>query len=449
MIHRAQSSIFSRIVVLSIGLALLLVAALWLLTDRTIRNTLDENARQAVDLDLAGLVDIYASGGGEELQRRIADRLALTPTDGTVPHYLLLGPGGQRLAGDLDHWPALDPAVSESGRIVIGRATPAFARSTLLAPDKRLLVAHEADDALPLLQRVALSFAAGGLLFALVVGLFARVTTRRLQCRIGVINAAFQTGDSGFMDACEQKAAPDEIDELASHSAAALARVQRLMEAYRDSSDQVAHEIRTPLTHLDNKLVKALAADPEAGIAQELQAARGEIRSLVHTLESLLDIASSNARRGDPHSLRPVNLSRLSSRICELYSDSAEESGHEFSWDIRPGVVIDGEEDQLARLITNLLDNAFKYVPSGGRIDMSLEPGPVLVVEDDGPGIPAGDRERIFDRFYRSADAARDSHGAGLGLSLAKAIAERHGLALSLEMKDRGTRFVVRGEMAG
>src|SRR3546814_12826752 len=85
-------------------------------------------------------------------------------------------------------------------------------------------------------------------------------------------------------------------------------------------------------------------------------------------LESPLDIAASKARQGDRHGLRPVDLSDLVTRICELYADSAEESGHDFGWTVEPGVIFRGEEVQLSQLVTNLLDNAFKYVHAGGRV---------------------------------------------------------------------------------
>ena len=373
---------------LAIGLSVALLLGLWVLTDRTIRGTLDASAREAVDLDLAGLVDIHASGGQDELVRRIDDRLAIKPADGGTPHYLLSDGRGGRIAGDIAAWPSLDPAISEAGLVRLGEGTEAYARATQLGPDLRLAVAHEAADAAPLLQRVALVFLAGGVVFVLVIGVFSRLSMDRLRRRITRINAAYREPGRVRLGALTAAERPDEIDELAAHSASALARLSSLMEAYRDASDQIAHEIRTPLMHLDGRLVKALATDPPTETAKRLLEARGEIRRLVGTLESLLDIAASKAHQGDRHGLKPLNLSAMVERICELYQDSAEESGHAFTWRITPGIKLEGEESQLGRLVTNLLDNAFKYVPEGGRVMLTLDPGPVLVVEDDGPGVP-------------------------------------------------------------
>ena len=430
---------------LAIGLSVALLLGLWLLTDRTIRGTLDASAREAVDLDLAGLVDIHASGGQDELVRRIGDRLAIKPADGGTPHYLLSDDRGARIAGDIAAWPSLDPAISEAGLVRLGEGTEAYARATQLGPDLRLVVAHEAADAAPLLQRVALVFLAGGAVFVLVIGVFSRLSMDRLRRRITRINAAYREPGRVRLGALAAAERPDEIDELAAHSASALARLSSLMEAYRDASDQIAHEIRTPLMHLDGRLVKALATDPPPETAKRLLEARGEIRRLVGTLESLLDIAASKAHQGDRHGLKPLNLSSMVERICELYQDSAEESGHAFTWRITPGIKLEGEESQLGRLVTNLLDNAFKYVPEGGRVTLTLDPGPVLVVEDDGPGVPEAERERIFERFYRSEGQRGNLSGSGLGLALARAIAERHRLTLVLEPAASGARFRLSG----
>lgn len=413
-----------------------------MLTDQTIRSTLDHSARRAVDVDLAGLVDIYATSGRAELVRRIEDRLAITPRDGSASHYLLTDIGGARVAGDVRTWPKLDPAISESGAIRLGEGTSAYARATLLAPDLRLLVARETSDNGALRLHVALVFLGGGAFFIVLVGLLGRVAAGRLHWRIQRLNLAFRESDEAQLSAMAPRGRADEIHELTGHSAAALARQKRLVDAYRDASDQIAHEIRTPLMHLDGRLTKALAAGPVEPVAAQLLEARGDIKRLVAMLESLLDIAASKARRGDRRGLKRFDLSDMVTRICELYADSAEESGHDFTWDVAPGISFDGEEMQLTQLVTNLLDNAFKYVPRGGGVRLTLAPGPVLTVADDGPGVPEAEREKIFDRFHRSADAG-DAPGSGLGLALARAIAERHELTLTLAPSDRGARFVV------
>ena len=414
------------------------------MTDHTIRTTSRASIEEAVDVDLAGLVDIYASGGQAELVQRIGDRLAITPAGRSQPHYLLTDGDGARITGDLKRWPDLDPKVSELGEVTVLDEVSVLARATQLGPDLRIVVAYETGQADPLLRRIAWLFLAGGAIFVLLVGLFGRYAARSLQTRIEQINAAFRNPETVRAVATPGSARRyDEIDELADHSARSLERLRRLLEAYRETSDQIAHEIRTPLMHLDQRLVKALAEPLPDNVSQKLVESRDEIRRIVGMLESLLDIASSKARMGDRHGLAPVDLSELTTRVCNLYADSAEESNHSFEWQIEPGVWFDGEESQLTRLVTNLLDNAFKYVPEGGRIVLTLGPGPELIVTDDGPGVPPAHAAHIFERFYRADDGGAAPTGAGLGLALAKALAERHGLTITLEPVDKGASFRV------
>lgn len=429
----ARRSIFSRLVAAAIMLSLVLLAGLWGLTHQSVSNTLQEAAEAEVDVDIAGLVDIYATGGRAELEARIADRLALIPTEGAAPHYLLADDRGRVIAGDLARWPALDPAVSESGVITIGANSRGFARAVQLGPNLRMVVARSIDIEAPVLSSITTAFVGGGVVFILLVGLLGRLAALGLQRRIERINLAFREPQDGSVLALHRPGRGDEIDELTAHSAAALDRVNDLLAAYKDTSEQLAHEIRTPLSHLDNRLVKALAEQPDESIAQRLVEARGEIRRIVQTLESLLDIAASKAHRGDRRGLVPVDLSALVTDICDLYAGSAEENGLELRWNVAPDVTIHGDERQLSRLVTNMLDNALKYVPHGGRIAVTLEPGPVLVVADDGPGVQPQDRDRIFERFFRGSGCNDETSGSGLGLALAQAIAERHGLAVRLE----------------
>ncbi|HBQ55194.1 MAG TPA: ATP-binding protein, partial [Erythrobacter sp.] len=209
----------------------------------------------------------------------------------------------------------------------------------------------------------------------------------RLKRRIARINRTLSHPDELASMPELPRQTRDEIDELAANSAQVILRVRNLLEAHSDTTDRLAHEIRTPLTHLDARLVKALETQPDEQVTRRLTEARSEIRRLVSMLESLLDIAWSKARLSDRSMLTPVDMSALVTNLCELYADSAEDAGLVLQWEVEPGVVLDGDEAQLGRLLANLLDNALKYVPRGGTIRVTLGDGPVLVVADDGPGI--------------------------------------------------------------
>lgn len=449
---RFRHSIFARLVLTAILVSVGVTLLLWVVTVTTLDRSSRAALVRAVDVDLAGMADIHASGGQEELERRIADRLALSVDDGNAPHYMVADGAGRRLAGDIGSWPQLSARLSEAGYITLGRGKPAYARATQLAPDLKLLVAREYGHDSALARQIGLAFLAAGALAAVAVGIVGVWRSRKLADRIGRINRAFREPDEASLEAlAEGSSEVDEIGELTRHSAQALEHLRRMVNAHRETTDQVAHELRTPLMHLDHRLVKALENVADEDNRCELTAARTEIRHVVALLESLLDIATSEARRGDPLGLAPVDLSLLVGRIGELYADSAEESGHKFQRSIMPGVHFQGEEMQLTRLVTNLLDNAFKYVPAGGTVRLALEQGPVLTVSDNGPGVAEADRERIFDRFRRgrghaAANGSGKGHSAGLGLALARAIAERHRLTLNLEPGDAGASFVVSPE---
>ncbi|MEP7222154.1 MAG: HAMP domain-containing sensor histidine kinase [Novosphingobium sp.] len=459
---RFYDSIFSRLVIWAMLVSISVTLLLWVVTITTLDRGTSASLVRTVDVDLAGLADIYASGGRQELERRIADRLALSADDGNAPCYLLADDAGHRLAGDITNWPGLSARMSDAGYVTLPGGQPAFARATQLAPNLRLLVAREYGQDSAIMRQVSWAYLAAGMLAAALVCVLGMWRARKLADRIDRINRAFREPDGPSLAAlAEGRGHIDEVGELTRHTAEALTRLRRMVSVHRETTDQVAHELRTPLMHLDNRLVKAVRAASDEENRMLLADARAEIRQIIALLESLLDISTSEARRGDRLGLEPVNLSQLASRICELYADSAEESGHNFVHSIMPGVVCQGEEMQLTRLITNLLDNAFKYVPAGGTVRLSVEHGPVLAVSDNGPGVAESDRENIFNRFRRgtlvkggaNGNGALTQTGSGLGLALARAIAQRHGLSLQLAPSDlhpqgAGAKFVVSPEFA-
>lgn len=216
-----------------------MLLGLWWITDQTIRESFATSARESVDVDLAGLADIHASVGREELERRIADRLAMIPTDGGRPHYFLADGAGRKIAGDLARWPDLDPAISESGTIPIGSKSAAFARATLLAEDLRLLVAHEPLDRSEILRRVGWVFLLGGVVFVACTAVFAQSASARVRARVSRVNEAFRQGDEAALDQLAAPRRPDEIDRIASQAAEAVRRARNLMQAYRETSEQV------------------------------------------------------------------------------------------------------------------------------------------------------------------------------------------------------------------
>lgn len=437
----ARRSIFARLarnaIAVSVLAVALLGAAAWYTVSEATTRALDANTAT----DMAGLVDIHASGGTEELLKRLADRSEVEGIEGRRSHYMLVG-DGRRLAGDIAEWPTLNAALSDRGFVTLADGTPAYARSARIGPGLDLLVAREYAEEQAALDRLVLVFLAAGLVVVAIVALIAWLISRKLARRVARINASFGEPPPEETALPVPPPRPDEIDELAAHSAASLARQARLARLHKHMSDNVAHEIRTPLLHLDQRLVSALQAHPEPDGGGPLTRARADIRGIAALLDSLLDIAANEARRGDRRGLAELDLSRAISEIAVLYEGSFEDAELTLETKIASGVKFEAEQMQLTRMVSNLLDNAIKYVPKGGKVRLELYPGPKIIVADDGPGIPPEDRERVFGRFTRSGDEG-SANGHGLGLSLARAIAERHGLELKLIPSDKGACFVV------
>lgn len=437
-----RHSIFARIVRRALVFALLALAALFAVTTWESWKATERSLAATVDTDIAGLADIYASGGEAELLERLDDRASLVSLEGRQARYMAVRPDGTVLAGNVDVWPKLGAALSEAGFLTLSDGTPVYARATRLAPDLDLLVARTYERDRDALLRQALVFLAVASLIVLACWWLGRRAARSLRRRIAAIATAFREAEAGREPTHDECAFDDEIGELAELSTRAIMRSANLARTHRHMSDHIAHEIRTPLTLLDNRLLNAMRKLPEGADPALLEECRRDIRSVVSMLDSLLDIASSEARAGDPAGLVRLDLSALATDLADLYSGSAEEAGITLDIAIEPDVTMMGEPMQITRLISNLLDNALKYVPRGGKVKLSVSRGPVIEVSDNGPGIEPTLRPLVFDRF-RAGQAPSGKTSHGLGLALARAIALRHGLEIGLLDSERGAHFAV------
>ena len=441
-LRRGRRSIFGQFTAASILIAVIAVIVLFAVTMITVQRQTRASLSATVSTDMAGLIDIYASAGREELLRRVADRQAVVSLEARRSHYLVADAAKRALGGDQRRWPQINAARSEEGFIDLADGTPVYAQGAMLAPDLQLLVAreYEGDRAAQLVLSAV--FLGVGAAIVGAVALVAWITARHLAQRMNAVNAALGAAADGRTASFPaRQRGGDEIDELAGHGTRLLARQAQLLKAYKQVSEHVAHEVRTPLMHLDNRLGAVMKERPEP-LGGPLAHAREDIRGIATMLDSLLDIASAESRRGDLAGLAEIDLSELLDGLAELYEASAEESGLVFETAIAPGVTMLGERMQITRLVSNLLDNAIKYVPEGGHVRLTLSPGPRMTVEDDGPGIPRDQHERIFQRFAR-AGVPGDKPGHGLGLALSRAIAQRHGMLLRLGDGPRGAQFIL------
>jgi signal transduction histidine kinase len=213
-----------------------------------------------------------------------------------------------------------------------------------------------------------------------------------------------------------------------------LDRVQTLMIGLRQVSSDIAHDLRTPLGRLRQHLEEARdGATTTEAYAAATEAAIAEADALLDTFSALLRIAQIEAgvRRS---AFAPLDLSATLRGVGEAYVAAVEESGHTLKLDIEDGIEMTGDRQLLSLLASNLIENALHHTPAGTTIRLALHragTGFAMHVVDNGPGIPADERDKVLDRFYR-LDRSRSTPGSGLGLAMVKAIANLHGLSLEL-----------------
>ena len=401
---------------------------------------------EAVDADTRLLMGIARTQGTPAVAHRIEERLAFEPTDHPRAGYLLTSAAGERLAGNIP--PQLVVATPQLQLLLLkgqsrgyGRTDRGFGRATTLPDGARLVVMRSTLRTEALVKRLSGAFGMGGLAVVGLTGLGAWLSTRRLQKRLDAFDDAFdqvEAGDVGVR--VPEDRGRDELSVLTRDVNGMLAQFERLLASQRKITDQTAHEIRTPLMHLDTTLVRAIAAC-DAKDADLLNEGRAEIRTVVALLDGLLDIARLEAMQGEARGLNELDLTSLVQEMAELYAASFDEAGLVLETRIAPQVALFGDAMLTTRMIANLLDNAIKYVPSPGRVRLVLEAGPRIVVEDDGPGVPADMAQWVFSRYARLEGEGAPGHG--LGLALVRAIAERQGLIARVEDAGPGARFVV------
>ena len=426
--------------------SLALMAFLFWTTNGLIARQTDET----IQAEITGLAEQYRRNGTTGLRNVVAER----SRNQRSSVYLLTTPSGRFLAGNLDGWPQAQTQAEGwldfSFERPVGETTErhmARARHFSLPGDFQLLVGRDVQERVEIGSRVRQSLI-WALALTVILGLLGGVLmSRNMLRRIDAINLASQDIMAGDLSRrVPVKGSGDEMDRLASQLNDMLTQIERLMTAMRQVTDNVAHDLRGPLTRMRSRMEVALMEQPEiADYRGTLEASIEDSDRLLNTFNELLKIARAESGSESPE-MKDLDLSAVVLGAGELYEPVAEDQGLDYRMEIEAGVVLRGLEPLLSQAVANLLDNAIKYTSAGGAVTLRLvggASGPVLTIGDTGPGIPVGARAHVLERFVR-LDTSRSAAGSGLGLSLVNAVVQLHGAALVLEDNDPGLRVSIR-----
>ena len=397
----------------------------------------------SIGREIESLAARYRARGLAGFSRTLDDRIARSPRGPFI--YLFATAGRRALAGNVSGWP--DTALSSEGWIEfpLGTArepddTPHLARARVAAlPGGLLLLVgrdmHEIEEACRRIE-LALVWSVGLTLILAVMGAIAmsRGTVRRID---GINRASREIMRGDLSRRIPTRGTRDDFDRLAGQLNAMLDRIQELMDGIRRVTDDIAHDLKTPLTRLHTHLEEirdtgGLGEDS----ARSVEAAIEESDRLLATFAALLRIARVEAK-GGAETFERVDLAAIARDAVEFYEPFAEEHGRTLSCHLADGgeLSVVGDRDLLFQTLSNLLDNAIRH--GRGRVIVDAGPAPGrdrvqrIVVRDEGDGIPEADRGRVFRRFVR-LEASRNTPGNGLGLALVGAVAELHGGAVEI-----------------
>lgn len=403
-----------------------------------------------VDREARELAQLYIVDGQQALvaalQRReaaIADRM---------PFHAFIDKEGQVVTANLPSWPrtpSTDWVEIEADIYRDGDESDhnALTRDRVFDDGARLLVGRDSedvDDRKETVGTAAIWLICGTIALGIAGGL---LMSRAIRKRIDAVNQAARTVMRGDLSGrVPLRGTHDDFDRLGETLNLMLSRIEELFESVRRVSDNVAHELRTPLARL---LVRLEQLDADGAEGEERQRLAGEILAEGQRLQRIFDALLRISRiEGKRHlaEMRETDISALAADVAELHEPAAVSGAIVLSTAIEPGLRAKADPDLLFQALSNLLDNALKYTPSGGVVRLSVRrdgDGIGLVVADNGPGLTAEDRAKATERFYR-AESARALPGEGLGLSMVAAIAGLHGAILSLHDNAPGLRVEIR-----
>lgn len=400
----------------------------------------------SIEQDVRPLMEAYRQGGMYRLIQAVQERV--DAAEGSDVVYLLQSPLGQPIAGNLeptqpfDGWKTL--ALLWHGQ---HNAVKIEVLAAGVQLDRNFLLVGRNSEAVQELTQVLLRAFGWSLGVTVVLALIGAIVMRRSSLRrVEAISATTQEIVAGNLS-CRAPVlgTDDDLDRLSLNINRMLDRIQELMESLRQVSNDIAHDLRTPLGRLRQRLE---AVHHQTATVEHYQSAIDEAideaNAIIDTFNSLLRIAQIEAGARRAH-FTTVDLSAIALTIIDAYETVAEENGQSLDAGIDEGATVTGDRDLLTQVLANLVENSIRHTPSGTHISVVVartDHGCRLEVTDSGPGIPPEERDEVFRRFYR-LDTSRTTPGSGLGLSLVRAVADLHGAEIRLLDNDPGLRVVL------
>ncbi len=399
---------------------------------------------QTLEAEITGLQEQFDRRGFNGLLEIVAER----SRESQDSLYLLTDAARRPLAGNLRNWPdtadqsgvwidftiATQNAQGTESHPV--RARLFIIRNRIGSTSGYLLVGRDVSDRRQI-ERMITGAIYWATALTLALGLAGGVVmSRNMMRRLEPINRTSRR----IMEGDLSRRMPitgygDEMDQLSENLNAMLDEIERLMTAMRQVTDNIAHDLRSPLNRLRTRIEVTLMRQPDVTEFQRvLEETVVEADDLLATFSALLDIARIEAGTSRSQ-LTDLDPAELVNDIAELYEPVCDAAGHKLNVRLSTGLRIQGNRELLSRALSNLLDNAVKYSDEGREILLALGKNHSdqveIEVSDRGPGIPVADRARVQDRFVR-LEGSRSKPGSGLGLSLVAAVARLHGATLEL-----------------
>jgi signal transduction histidine kinase len=458
LVKTLTSSTF-RLALIAIAIFGVIVSAIFSYVYLSTSSYVRSRSDRAIVTEYSSLRDAYARSGRDGLvdliRQRVADKgladKGLADKGFADAAYILVDPSSAVLAGNLKAWPQAVAATNGWVEFRAPEPQPNAAGRPLLRgmldtlPDgDRLLVARDISDLDGFTDQIKTAVALGVALIFALAAVASILVTRRTVGRIEQINATSQAiMQSGLDKRIPLRGTHDEWDRVAENLNLMLDRIETLMGEVKQVSDNVAHDLRTPLTRMRGRLEKAYHGQRSGEDDQLL------IGDTIGDLDAVLRIFSSITRiaqietQARKDGFRTVNLVEIAGEVVELYDAAAEQDGTRLTIAGEREVLVTGDRDLIFDAIANLVDNAIKHGRHGGQVvvaNENIEGRPVISIADDGPGIPADECEHVFKRFYR-LEHSRYAPGNGLGLSLVAAVARLHGARIEMLDNAPGLRL--------